>query len=252
MAEQIANSTTNYTETPIAAADFERMSAEERLAAVDRHYGDGALMLTSLQKPSGVLMHMIHRLKLSTYILFVDTQFHFQETLDLRDEFAKRLNLEIHTAYPELNPEEQEKKYGCLLYNFVDGQPTCCNLRKEEPFLRVAGERKVKALISSLMRAEDGKRKNIKPIAWDARLSCPVYHPIYDWTEEQLEEYTRANDVPVHALYAKGYPSIGCWPCTTPIYPGEDKRAGRWRHLRQADGSQPQYCNINFGDGGGI
>lgn len=252
MTEQNTQSAAKNLETPISSADFERMSAEERLQTVDRHFGSDALLLTSLQKPSGVLMHMIQKLKLSTFVLFVDTQFHFKETLDLRDEFTRRYDLRIHTAYPEQTPEQQEETYGCKLYNFVDGQPTCCNLRKEEPFLRVARERKVRAQIGSRMRSEEGARKNVRPIEWDPRLSTPIYNVIYDWTEQQIEDYTSANGIPVHALYAKGYPSIGCAPCTTPVYAGEDKRAGRWRHLRQADGSQPQYCNINFGDGGGI
>ncbi|MBI3735969.1 phosphoadenylyl-sulfate reductase [Candidatus Sumerlaeota bacterium] len=234
------------------AEEFAAMSAYDRMAAIDRLHGSGALMLTSLQKPSGVLMHMIHRIKAQTFILFVDTQFHFKETLEIRDEYIRRYALQITTVYPENTPEQQFEKFGCNLYEYIDGQPNCCYMRKEEPFLKAAREHGVTATISSLMRAEEGARKKIEPIGFDKRLGCKTYYPLYDWTFEQLEDYIREHELPVHKLYAQNYLSIGCAPCTTPVLPGEDRRAGRWRHLRQSDGSKPQYCNINYGDGGGI
>lgn len=235
----------------IAATDFEAMSAQERLAAIDRAHGAGAFLLTSLQKPSSVLMHMVSRIGAQTTLLFVDTQFHFPETLAFRDEFAAKYGLKIETVYPELTPKQQLEKYGRELYNDADEQPNCCFMRKEEPYLKAAKGR-ASATISSLMRAEGGKRAAIEPIGFDKRLGVPSFCPIFDWTEERIEEYTRQHGLPVHPLYAKGYLSIGCAPCTTPVLPGEDKRAGRWRHLKTAGGEQPQYCNINFTDGAGI
>ncbi len=244
--------TTVATPKELSVEEFVALSPIERMAAIDQMYGETALMLTSLQKPSVALIHMIHTLRAQTFVLFVDTQFHFKETLELRDQLIERLGVQIHTVYPELTPQQQHDKFGCDLYNFVDGQPNCCYMRKEEPFLKVARSRIVRATISSLMRAEEGARKKIDPIGFDKRLNCKSYFPIFDWSFEQLEDYTREHDLPVHKLYAQNYLSIGCAPCTTPVLPGEDRRAGRWRHLQAADGTKPQYCNINYGDGGGI
>ena len=229
---------------------FVSLDAEGRLKAIDEAYGDRALLLCSMQRTGGVLMHMIHRLSARTVILFVDTQFHFPETLEVRDRFIERYGLDIRTVYPELSPDEQRKRYGNELYNFVDGQPECCEMRKEKPFLKAARQMGIKAVIIGLMRSEGGARAGIEPIGHDPRLDCPTFYPLFDWTHEQIEAYSKEHELPVHALHAQGYPSIGCAPCTTPVRPGEDQRAGRWRHLRASDGSQPQFCNINFSDMG--
>lgn len=234
--------------SPISPEDFARMDVVERIRAIDAAHGEKALLLSSMQRTSSVLMHLIHRARAKTVILFVDTQFHFPETLALRDEFMERFGLNITTVYPELTPEEQERKYGAKLYNYVDSQPECCNMRKEKPFLKHAWEIGTEALLNGLMREEGGNRGKISPIGYDPRLNSIVYRPIFDWTEEQVDAYNKEHDVPVNALHFQSYPSIGCMPCTTPVAPGESKRAGRWRHLRVENGAQPQYCNINFSD----
>ncbi len=227
--------------------EFAAATAIDRVRLVDEAYGPEALLMTSVQKPSCVLMHMIHRLGSRIAIAFVDTQFHFPETLALRDEYAARYGLAIATWVPDLTPAEQRARFGIDLWACVEGQPHCCRMRKEEPALRAgAGKR---ATINGLMRAEGGRRASIGPIGFDPRTGAATYHPLLDWTFEDLDAYIREHDLPVHPLYEKGYLSIGCAPCTTPVLPGEDRRAGRWRHLRAC---KPQYCNINYSDGGGI
>jgi phosphoadenosine phosphosulfate reductase len=233
--------------------EFVAMEPLERIRAIDRAYGDKALQLASMQKTACTIMHMIHRLRAKTVILFVDTQFHFQQTLDLRDEYARKYGLEIITVTPELTPDQQERHFGRQLYNYVDGQPMCCEMRKEKPFLKAAREMGIKATIAGLLRDEGGSRGKIEPIGRDPRLDCATFHPLFDWTHEQVDAYAEEHGLPVHPLYAENYLSIGCAPCTTPVRPGEDRRAGRWRHLRGEDGKKPEYCNINFSDlGGGI
>lgn len=233
--------------------DFVAMSPLERIRAIDEAYGPRALQLASMQKTSCMIMHMIHRIKGRTLILFVDTQYHFQETLDLRDEYINKYGLDIVTVTPELTPEQQDRHYGRELYKFVDGQPICCEERKEKPFLKVARAEGTQATIAGLLRDEGGSRKTIGPIGHDPRVDAVTFHPLFDLTHEQVDEYIKEHDLPVHALYAENYLSIGCATCTTPVRPGEDRRAGRWRHLRDEDGQKPEYCNINFSDlGGGI
>lgn len=238
---------------PIDKDRFVAMEAIERVRAIDAAYGERALQLASMQKTSCTLMHMIHRVKAKTVILFVDTQFHFPQTLALRDEYAKKYDLRIVTVVPELTPEQQERHFGRQLYNFVDGQPMCCEMRKEKPFLKAARGMGIRATMAGLLRDEGGGRRDIEPIGHDPRLDAVTYHPLFDWTHEQVDAYIAEHDLPVHPLYAENYLSIGCAPCTTPVLPGEDRRAGRWRHLRGDDGRKPEYCNINFSDlGGGI
>lgn len=245
-------------DTTHETAEQSRVNADEFIAAdalgrmrlIDQAYGRDALQLASMQKTSGVLMHLIHLAGARTRVLFVDTQYHFPETLEVRDEFARRLGLTIETVVPKQTPAEQLKTYHTELYKTVDGQPLCCNLRKEEPYLAAA--KGIKASISGLMRAEGGARRKIEPIGFDPRLNCVTFAPIFDWTHAMVEAHTKEHDLPVHKLYALNYLSIGCATCTTPVKPGEDERAGRWRHLRGENGTQPQYCNINHSDGGGI
>jgi phosphoadenosine phosphosulfate reductase len=235
---------------PIDKDELAALPALDRLRAIDAAHGAGALLLTSLQKPACVLMHMAHRLGAKVTIGFVDTGLHFPETLELVRAYEERFGLTVERYVPELSPADQETRFGLKLYNYVDGQPLCCEMRKEEPFLAAA--RGKTATLNGLMRVEGGARGGLGPVGFDPRLGVPTYHPLFDWTFEDVDAYTAEHDLPVHALYAQDYLSIGCAPCTTPVLPGEDRRAGRWRHLRTVDGQKPVYCNINYSDGGGI
>jgi phosphoadenosine phosphosulfate reductase len=232
---------------------LEPLSPEQRIAwAVDR-FGDQVLLLASMQKTSLVLMHMFHRLGLRNEVLFIDTGYHFTETLQLRDEVMRRYGLNVVTLYPGLTTEEQESRYGRKLFNFVDGQPECCYLRKEAPLLRHLEQKTQPVTVGGLRRGEGGKRADLSILGRDPRTQGYALSPIYDWKSADVEAYIRQHDLPVHPLHAKGFPSIGCSPCTTAVQPGEDARAGRWRHLRQAGFSEgPKYCGVNYSDGGGI
>ncbi|WP_419192614.1 phosphoadenylyl-sulfate reductase [Kolteria novifilia] len=228
------------------------LSSEDRIRWAIDQFGLQAVLLSSMQKTASAMMHLFHRLNLENEILFVDTGFHFHETLQVRDEFMRRYHLNVMTLYPKKTPEDQERLYGRKLYLFVDGQPECCRLRKEVPFIDHVKQKGHRLVMLGLRQGEGGKRKNVQPISVDPRFDGYVMYPILDWTTERLESYLAEHDVPIHPLHAENYPSIGCAPCTTPVAPGEDPRAGRWRHLREAEGEGPKYCGINFVDGSGI
>lgn len=215
-------------------------------------FGEGAVLLSSMQRTSSVLMHLFHRLGLGNEILFVDTGFHFHETLALRDEFMRRYGLNVMTLYPENTPEQQEERFGCKLYKTTDGQPICCDLRKGKPFIdhMVAAGRT--AVFGGLRRTEGGARGRLAAVAEDPRFGGYRVHPIVDWDDAAVDAYLAAHDVPVNPLHGRCYPSIGCQCCTTAVRPDEDDRAGRWRHLREGEGAGPVYCGINFSDGSGI
>ncbi|MGI8908443.1 MAG: phosphoadenylyl-sulfate reductase [Candidatus Sumerlaeaceae bacterium] len=227
-------------------------------SAVDT-FGERLAVQSSMQKTAGVLMHLISRVAPDTEIIFVDTGVHFMETLDVRDEFVRRFGLKIKTYKPELSFDQQYNEYGHYLHEVDDTKPgaaagytMCCRLRKELPFIAAVRGR-FDAIISGLMREEGGARGGVDIITWDSRIEACKINPLAHWSGEQVDAYTAAHELPVHPLYAKGYPSTGCWTCTTPIQPGEDKRAGRWRHIRESDASKrsaPIYCGINFEDRG--
>ncbi|MDR4507202.1 MAG: phosphoadenylyl-sulfate reductase [Candidatus Brocadiaceae bacterium] len=228
------------------------MTAMERIRWAINTYGSGAVLLSSMQKSASVIMHLFYKMKLDNAILFVDTGFHFRETLLLRDEIMLRYKLNIITLYPEQTPEQQEKCFGKKLYQDPDGQKKCCLMRKAEPYVCYMKNNTLKIAMIGLRRCEGGQRSKLEPLLRDPRIDGYALHPIFDWSEAQIESYLQENEVPVHPLHAKNYPSIGCECCTTPVKPGEDSRAGRWRHLNKLGSINSKYCNINFSDGSGI
>lgn len=234
-----------------ANAELARLPALDRIRWAEQTFGDKASLLASMQKTSSVLIHMLAQQELENEVLFVDTGLHFHETLQLRDEMIRRYGSKIVTLYPEATPEQQQAKYELKLYNYIDGQPDCCRMRKEEPFINHVRSQGHKAVILGIRKGEGGNRANLRPLEPDPRFGGYVLHPLLEWDEQDVDQYVIEHDVPVHALHAQSYPSIGCEVCTTPTLPGEDARAGRWRHLRDGDDG-PQYCGLNFSDGGGI
>jgi phosphoadenosine phosphosulfate reductase len=228
------------------------MSAEERLGWARDTFGRDAVLLSSMQKSASVLMHMVHARSPELEVLFVDTGFHFRETLQLRDEFMRRYRLNLVTLYPDRTPEQQERSEGRKLFLFADGQKECCRLRKSGPFVDYMVRAGRKLAMVGLRRADGGRRAGLEPLVRDPRFGGYTLHPIHDWADDRIEAYLKECEVPHHPLHGMGYPSIGCEPCTTPVGPDEHPRAGRWRHLREPGDDGPKYCQINFSDGAGI
>lgn len=230
--------------------ELESKSPQEIIEWAYGVFGDKLGMLSSMQKTASALTYMIYKAGLTDLeIVFIDTNYHFQETLDLRDQMIDQYGVNIQTYEPELSPEEQTKKYGRELWRYDGDYQLCCKLRKEVPFLQAA--QKFDAMLSGLMRSEGGARKNIPIVVEDPRINGYKVHPLANWTKDDVLHYLDENDVLVHPLHSQGYPSIGCEPCTTPVQIGEDERAGRWRHIREQrkdDDSTKLYCGINFSD----
>lgn len=222
-------------------------------------FGDRLAVQASMQKTAGVLMHIGWTLNPNIDIIFVDTGVHFRETLSVRDEFINRFGMNILSFEPERTFEEQYADFGRHLYLNDDTSPGaapgyryCCMLRKEQPFVN-AVKGKYDGIVGGLTRAEGGRRAATQVLHWDSRIDAYKIYPLAYASESFVDDYTKEYDLPVHPLYAKGYQSIGCFTCTTPVKPGEDKRAGRWRHIREGNPelqAQPLYCGINLEDAG--
>lgn len=192
--------------------------------------------------------------------LFVDTEFHFPETHALLEEYEKLLGISIKRKGPKDNDIKELLSQHRTVAPFYSqkGADACCHARKVQPLLTELASGYT-GRIAGLMQSEGGKRDNTQIISKDKRFtpSLPIYHPLFDWKANDLESYIQKHSLPIHALYEKGYASIGCFPCTTALLPGEtDPRSGRWRHLDTGDAPSKTYCAMNptdtFRDGSGI
>jgi phosphoadenosine phosphosulfate reductase len=208
-------------------------------------FGGRAAILSSMQRAGTAMCHMADRAGLDFDVIFVDTGVLHAQTLATRDEVARtHPRLRIITLEPERTFAEQTRVEG-LLYLSREGQERCCELRKSAPLHAVRG--RYDALIGALRRDEGGARARVAPFGIDVAMGALRVHPLAGFTRADLDAYFDAHpDAVVNPLHAMGFPTIGCFPCTTPVLPDEPERAGRWRHLASVD-----YCGINPVDLGG-
>jgi phosphoadenosine phosphosulfate reductase len=191
----------------------------ERLVAdlIEAHPGRVALTV-SFGGGGLVLAHMVSRIDRRVPVLFIDTGFHFPETIAFRHRFAERYGLLVIDLRPAADP-------GPLYRTDPDA---CCALRKVEPLRRALAAYDV--WITALRREQSETRRSVEVMETheiDGRTIRKVM-PLAHWTREDVQRYLRAYGVPSHPLLEQGYTSIGCWPCTRPTRPGEAERAGRW------------------------
>jgi phosphoadenosine phosphosulfate reductase len=192
-----------------------------------------------MQRADAALCHLADRAGLHFDVLFVDTGVLHVQTLATRDALAAtHPNLHVRTLVPVRTFAEQTAEEG-VLYLSVEGQERCCELRKSAPLLTQRG--RYDALVSAIRRDEGGTRASVLPFTLDPEMGALRVHPFAFLPRAGLDAYVAQHpDVAQNPLHAMGFPSIGCFPCTTPVLPDEPERAGRWRHLASV-----QYCGIN-------
>ncbi|MBU8793694.1 MULTISPECIES: phosphoadenylyl-sulfate reductase [Micrococcus] len=171
-----------------------------------------------------VLPHLVAQRMPGVDVLFLETGYHFTETLATRDEVARRLDVTVVDVLPELTVAEQDERHGKDLFARDPG--LCCAMRKVEPLNRaLAG---YDLWFTGVRRDEAPTRTNTPLVGWDEAHGMVKVNPVAPWSFDDLVGYATDHDVPVNLLLQNGYPSIGCRPCTRPVAPGEDPRAGRW------------------------
>ncbi|MCE5972870.1 phosphoadenylyl-sulfate reductase [Sinirhodobacter sp. WL0062] len=203
-------------------------------ALKDADTGEVALV-SSFGAESVVLLHMVSVIAPGTPVLFIDTLMLFQETLDYQRDVAARLGL---TDVRNITASEAALKLDDpdgTLHQF--NTDACCNLRKTVPLETALSG--FDAWITGRKRYQGDTRSTIDFFEVETPTRMKI-NPLAHWGREDLEEYIVQNRLPRHPLVAKGYPSIGCAPCTSPVKPGEDPRAGRWR------GQTKTECGIHF------
>lgn len=202
---------------------FECSSAEEILAWTWATFGADAVASSSFQTQSVPLLHLISQVCPEMRIIFVDTGFHFPETLTFRDRLRAKYNLNIEVVRPTMTQSELFQQYGAAPYRRDPN--LCCYINKVSPMQWVLS--RAKAWVSGVRRDQTANRQAMKVLEPQADGLLRV-HPLLNWTKDAVEAYREAHDLLVHPLHYYGYTSIGCSPCTRPVFFGGDERAGRW------------------------
>jgi phosphoadenosine phosphosulfate reductase len=208
---------------------LEQASALEIVNYFLKNYRGEIVFSTGLGAEGQALTDMIvDKDKDAVKIITLDTGRLFQETYDLIDRTREYYNIKINIFFPDYNKVEKmvNEKGMNLFYKSLENRKLCCHLRKTEPLKRALKGHKI--WIAGLRRDQSITRINLQPVEWDEANQIIKVHPLYNWTQQDVWKYIKQNNVPYNTLHDKGYPSIGCEPCTRAVKPGEDERAGRW------------------------
>ncbi|HJR89447.1 MAG TPA: phosphoadenylyl-sulfate reductase [Aeromicrobium sp.] len=212
-----------------AAVKFAEAEADEVLAWVAQEFGYRTAVACSMA--DAVLPHVVQKHLPWVDTLFLETGYHFAETLGTRDAVASTMQLTIVDVMPTLTVEEQDAKYGKDLFARDPG--LCCQMRKVEPLTEQLAH--YEAWITGVRREDSWLRANTPVVEWDDKNGMVKVNPLAAWTFDELLDYAAEHDVIINPLLNDGYPSIGCAPCTKRVAPGEDPRSGRWAGLDKTE-----------------
>ncbi|MCV2489400.1 phosphoadenylyl-sulfate reductase [Geodermatophilus sp. YIM 151500] len=185
-------------------------------------FGDDFAITSSMA--DGLLAHLASRAVPGVRVVFLDTGYHFAETLGTRDWITSVLPITLVDVRPAQSVAEQDAEFGSRLHE--RDPDLCCSLRKVQPLAQALSG--FVAWGSGVRREESASRKYTKLVDWDAARGMIKINPLAAWTQDDVDAYVTEHSVPVNPLTDLGYASIGCAPCTRPVAPGEDARAGRW------------------------
>ncbi|HEY3606972.1 MAG TPA: phosphoadenylyl-sulfate reductase [Pseudonocardiaceae bacterium] len=212
-----------------ASAELADASAGEALAWTARTFGDEWIVASNMQ--DAVLIDLAVRVKPNVDVLFLETGYHFAETIGTRDAVATVYpEIRIVNAAAEQSVADQEAQYGLLNRTEPD---RCCHLRKVVPLRRtLAG---YQAWVTGVRRVDAPTRANTPIVSWDDRNGLVKINPIAAWSDDEFHDYIAAHGVLENPLVSSGYLSIGCAPCTAKPLPGADPRSGRWAGLGKTE-----------------
>jgi phosphoadenosine phosphosulfate reductase len=212
-----------------AGAELELAPAEVIIEWAVATFGDRFCVTSSMG--DAVLAHLAATVAPGIDVVFLDTGYHFVETIGTRDAVEATLPVNLITITPKQTVAEQDATYGKDL--FARDPDKCCALRKVQPLEESLAE--YDAWATGLRRAETHNRVIAPVIGWDAKKRKVKVSPLARWSDEQVDRYILDNGVLVNPLQYDGYPSIGCWPCTRRVAPGEDPRSGRWAGVAKTE-----------------
>jgi len=206
-----------------ANRELESATPEAILTWTWKHFRPKVILTCSFQHDGVALAHMLRTIAPEVPVVFINTGFHFPETLAYRDEIARRFGIRLVELQPIMPRAEFAAVHGLDLY--ARNPDLCCHINKVEPLKRhLPG---VRAWINGRRRDQASTRQALRTVeAFQGDLY--KVNPLSTWTSRETFHYMDRHGIPTHPLFDKGYPSIGCAPCTRPVLPGEDERDGRW------------------------
>ena len=204
------------------AAELDGASANDLLRWTDENFGGNYIVASNMQ--DAVLVDLAAKVRPGVDVLFLDTGYHFVETIGTRDAVEAVYDINVVNVTPENSVAKQDELFGKDL--FAREPSECCRMRKVEPLSKAL--RGYSAWVTGIRRVEAPTRANAPLISWDKAFGLVKINPIAAWSDEDMQDYIDANDVLVNPLVFEGYPSIGCAPCTAKPVEGADPRSGRW------------------------
>ncbi len=217
------------------AAGMEGWPAERILAWAAREHGR-VVFGTGFGAEGCVLVHFIASARLPIHVFTLDTGLLFDETYALSRRLEDRYGIAIEAVRPRQTVDAQAAVHGAALWSRDPDR--CCGLRKVEPLGRALEG--ADAWITAIRRDQTAERATAPVVEWSRKHDLLKVNPLVRWTSGDVWRFLRANAIPYNPLHDDGYPSIGCWPCTTRVAEGEDPRAGRWR------GHEKRECGLHL------
>ena len=189
---------------------------------------DKVVFSTSFGKEDQVITEMISSQNLLVSIFTLDTGRLFEETQEVFHRTLNKYQIDIQVFFPNQNSVQDlvSKKGPYSFYDSVENRKECCFIRKIEPLKRAIKDKEI--WITGLRKTQSENRQSMEMVEWDEINSIIKIHPLFNWSDEELDAYIGEKNIPINALHKKGFPSIVCSPCTRAVQQGEDSRAGRW------------------------
>lgn len=213
---------------------LEGQTPQEVLAYALDQYFPSIVLACSFGPEDVVLWDMMYQVNPKASLFYLDTDFLFKETHDVRQRMIAKYLLapdQLIEVKPDLNPEQQAEKFGEALWLRQPDQ--CCKMRKVEPLTRIL--KNYSAWVTGIRRDQAPTRANTKLVEWDEKFELVKFNPLAAWTNDDVWAYIKAHDIPYNVLHDQNYPSIGCTHCTAQVKPGEDPRSGRWQNSEKTE-----------------
>lgn len=208
--------------------DIAGLAAADIIRYIQQHFGAEAVFSTSFGIEDQVITHLLAEAKSKAEIFTLETGRLFPETYYVWNRTLERYSLPIKAYYPQTAAVEEllSTKGPSSFYESVENRKECCYIRKIEPLHRAI--KGFKVWITGIRAEQSANREDMSAVEWDEVNNIIKIHPLFDWTLADVEQFLKSNGIPYNPLHDKGFPSIGCQPCTRAVQPGEDFRAGRW------------------------
>ncbi len=203
-------------------------SSEESLALLAKEFAGRIVFSASFGLEDQAIAHIIFSKNIPITIFTLETGRLFSETYAVWNSTREKYGKSIEAFYPNEQAVQKmvSEKGPNSFYESMENRLECCHIRKVEPLQRALKGNEV--WITGIRKEQSINRNNISPVEWDDKNNIVKFHPLFDWSLEKVWKFIRENNIPYNSLHDKGFPSIGCQPCTRAVKEGEDPRSGRW------------------------